>query len=80
MTSIMYLREEGLYEMAPGEKSKLITGNVRVAELPPGDWRMTKFGEKIIFADASGQSPPMTVDKDGNWETLTTGGDDAKTD
>lgn len=39
-------------------------------ELPPGDWRMTKVLDRIVFVDITGQSPVMSVDKDGNWATI----------
>ncbi len=65
---------DGVYEMIPGEKPRRITGELKIAELPPGDWRMTVCNDKVILADASGQNPAMSVDKEGNWRTLTTGG------
>ena len=53
-----------------GPHRQYVQPTYAVAELPEGDWRMTKCGDKILFADASGNNPAMTVDKDGKWEVL----------
>lgn len=70
MNNVIYMAADGAYEMLPGQKPRRITGGVKIAELPPGDWRMTVCKGKVILAEASGESPVMAIDKDGNWVIL----------
>lgn len=74
MTRTALKREYSPYEVgvipADGPHRQYAQAGYTVAELPEGDWRMSKCGDKILFADASGNNPAMTVDKDGKWEVL----------